>query len=144
MKTPVSQFNYSLSWIFQSFDIYNKSPETTIRDAFSNYVKDGKCILINHGLLIAACYLYFLYPKEKGMENIYIDSNKFNSNYAKNDFVRRIRNALAHGGIKIESDGSICFTDNNKKKSDPFEAKISPIALSDLIEEIGKKYIESC
>jgi len=141
METQVKQFNLSISWIFESFKIAQNNPNTTVSEAFSKYIKEDRTILINHGLLLAACYMYFLLPKEKKVEDINIDSKLFKTSYTKKNIARRLRNSIAHGRIKIEENGDIVFEDNNKQKTDPFEVKISPLNLSKLIEEVGKEYV---
>ena len=66
--------NRSLHWIFQSFDAYQKRPGTTIGEALAPHVKGSSCELINPGLVLAAAYIYFLYPKETAIHRLNLDS----------------------------------------------------------------------
>ena len=84
--------------------------------------------------------MYFLLPKEKDVDKIKIDSSLFLEISNKNDIPRRLRNSIAHGKIKVLDNGNIVFSYNNRNRSNPFEAKISPINLAKLIEETGKNY----
>ena len=140
MKKYILQFNQSISWIFESQKIAKNNPKTTLYEAISKHIINDKCSLINHGLLFSACYMYFLLPKEKDVDKIKIDSSLFLEISNKNDIPRRLRNSIAHGKIKVLDNGNIVFSDNNQNRSNPFEAKISPINLAKLIEETGKNY----
>lgn len=135
--------NRSFGWIFHSFELFSKSPEQTIGSALAPYVIDGRCTLINPGLVLAAAYIYFLYPKEVTMERMNLNSLsteafELEEPISTEDLLRRLRNSLAHGRFDISDSGRFDFRDQRPNGSDPFRTCIGFEALGDFVEKFGR------
>ena len=135
--------NRSLHWIFQSFDAYQKRPGTTIGEALAPHVKGSSCELINPGLVLAAAYIYFLYPKETAIHRLNLDSldtSAFRLDHPMptKDLLRRLRNSLAHGRFEINDSGRFEFQDQRHDGSDAFRAWIDLRDFGDFVDNFGR------
>ena len=91
----------------------------------------------NQYYFISSLYTYLVLPKETFFDNIPKDKktnllndkwgiNKLSPEYSLKDFLRRIRNAVSHGGITFTEKLDFTFTDiNQKNKNDIFKVTLS-------------------
>jgi HEPN pEK499 p136 len=140
--------NRSFGWIFKCHSLYDPNQDDRLRDLLAPHIHDNGCDLINPGLVLAACYIYFVYPRETVLEKIdlsLLDSSAFkpSKNIATLDLIRRIRNSLSHGRFEIDDKGMFVLRDNNPKGTDPFETEIHYSDLGEFAEEFAKLAIKS-
>ena len=90
-----------------------------------------------------ATYLMFLYPKESEIKNVNWDEIKLPDykvlkagtikGNIKTNFLRRIRNSIAHANFEITNNLDIIFRDINPKGTDEFEIEIQLYKFSEFI-----------
>lgn len=120
----VVQAQIAIGWIFNSAT----SVDPNLKASVASYRKKNEnCELVNPGLLMSYAYIVFVYPREtaiSGIDEANLDFSAFNVS-AGDVTIRRIRNAIAHGRFSFSSDAQLTLRDNNRNKTDPFEASIS-------------------
>jgi hypothetical protein len=134
--------NNSFNWIFKCHQSYNSNQDSKLRDLIAPHMFDGKCDLINPGLVLAACYIYFVYPREAlqdiDLSSLDVSSFKVSKIITPSELIRRIRNALSHGNYEIDDDGTFRLRDNNPKETNPFEATIHFTQLGEFADQFAK------
>jgi hypothetical protein len=124
----------SLLWIQECLNSKNQNKTVQqLRNEFA--LKTENVNLLNPGTLFMATYLMFLYPKESEIKNANLDeiklpdykvlkAGKVKEN-SKTNFLRRIRNSIAHANFEITNNLDIIFRDINPKDiTDKFEIEI--------------------
>lgn len=130
----IIQGNISLLWIQECLiqENQNKTVQQLIDEFALRYDNIG---LLNPGTLFMASYLMFLYPKEseirrKILDDIILPDYKILKEgivkkNIKDNFLRRIRNSIAHANFEIKNNLDIIFRDVNPKDiTDEFEIEI--------------------
>ena len=140
--------NRSFGWIFKCHSLYDSDQDDRLRDLLAPHIHGKACDLINPGLVLAACYIYFVYPRETAIKMIdlsLLDSSAFklSKNITTHKLVRRIRNSLSHGRFEINDRGIFVLSDNNLEGTDPFETEIHFTDLGEFAEEFAKLAIKS-
>jgi hypothetical protein len=135
--------NSSFSWIFECVSIFNSGDRSSIREKLAPHMHGNACDLINPGLVLAACYIYFVYPKETAIEHVnlsQLDISKFtlSSPITPSNLVRRLRNSLSHGRFEIDDKGIFTFFDQQKSGLVDFEAKIHFGSLGEFVQEFAE------
>jgi hypothetical protein len=140
--------NRSFGWIFKCFGLYPGNPDAKLQDLLAPHIRGNKCDLINPGLVLAACYIYFVYPRETALDRIDLSSLdlsafQLSENITTHELIRRIRNALSHGRFEIDASGVFALRDDNPRGTNPFETKIHFTDLGEFAEQFAKLAINS-
>src|ERR1035438_9805415 len=101
--------NRSFSFIFRAFDAFKANPALSVGTIISSHISGNRCDLINPGLVLAACYIYFVYPRETAFDVINFDGIDLSSFEPAppeaHRMLRRLRNSLSHGRFSINDLG---------------------------------------
>lgn len=138
----IIQGNISLLWIQECLNSKNQNKTVQqLRNEFA--LKNENVDLLNPGTLFMATYLMFLYPKESEIKNVNWDEIKLPDykvlkagtikGNIKTNFLRRIRNSIAHANFEITNNLDIIFRDINPKGTDEFEIEIQLYKFSEFI-----------
>lgn len=138
----VMDANRSFSFIFRSFDAFRTSPDQTIGALMAPHVKGAGCDLINPGLVLAACYIYFVYPREATIASISLNGLDLASFAPRpsdpRELLRRLRNSLSHGRFSIDADGFFMFRDQRPDGTDVFSTRIHFTQLGQFVDTFGE------
>jgi len=112
----VRDANRSFSFIFESFAAFRKEPGLSIGAIISPHSEGAGCDPINPGLVLAACYIYFVYPRETAFRAIDVTEDDLRSFHlsepvAPDEVLRGLRNCLSHGRFSIDDEGTFTFCD---------------------------------
>ena len=140
--------NRSFSWIFKCRNLFVARRNTNLRHLLAPHMHGDACDLINPGLVLAACYIYFVYPKETalmGVDLSTLDTSgfKLSSQIAPLDLIRRIRNSLSHGRFEIDDGGFFTLRDRSTSGTDLFETRIHFSSLGEFAEQFAKLILKS-
>lgn len=138
----------SIQWLRNCNDLPKRHGENSIsltigevwQETFNE--DDQNHRLLNPSILFMSAYLYFIYPKESvefiDISNISISKFvilKEDKKHNKREFIKRLRNSIAHANFYIQND-IINFIDfKPKDHSNYIEFQISTVEFGDFIEE---------
>jgi len=162
-------------WIWYTCNFVNtaevarlKSPNKTIEQIYNEFVEGNPQVknnkdtftLVNQGLIIMIAYGICVFPKE-GFSNFAemdypIRSKEFfqvildekNSMSRRSCFLRRIRNAIAHGhfkflsGISVDDPNSMELWDGPRDGEVNFKVTISVRKFLSFLDEIGHQFAD--
>ncbi len=139
--------NRSLSWIFRCFDAFKRNPGQRIGDLITPHITAGRCDLINPGLVLAACYIYFVYPREAtigliDVAGLDVSSFVLSRSVTSSELLRRLRNSLSHARFSIDAQGFFTFRDQRPDGTDVFSARIHFAALGTFVDSFGERAIK--
>jgi hypothetical protein len=140
--------NRTFGWIFKCRSAYVARRNTSLRDLLGPHMHGEACDLINPGLVLAACYIYFVYPKETALMGVDLSSLntsgfKLAEEIAPVELVRRIRNSLSHGRFEIDDEGFFTLRDHSATGTNSFETKIHFSQLGEFAEQFAKLILRS-
>lgn len=140
--------NRSFGWIFKCRSLYVKHRDTSLRALLAPHMHGDACDLINPGLVLAACYIYFVYPRETALEEVdlsSLDTSGFElaEQIAPLDLIRRIRNSLSHGRFEIDDKGVFTLRDHSASGTNLFMTKIHFARLGEFAEQFAKLVLNS-
>lgn len=127
-----------------------------IEDELSRYILQNVDI-DNQGLLLITFYVLLVIPKEKFEEIYKNDFNELNTfinkvviskpetNYKDDipnvNYIRHIRNAIAHCKVKFEPTKTVTFFDEDKKTQEKCKFTIPLKEIGEIITKLQKAYI---
>jgi hypothetical protein len=140
--------NRSFSWIFKCRNVFVARRNDSLRRLLAPHMHGDACDLINPGLVLAACYIYFVYPKETalmGVDLSTLDTSgfKLSSQVTPVELIRRIRNSLSHGRFEIDDRGVFTLRDRSASGTDLFETQIHFSSLGEFAEQFAKLILKS-
>jgi hypothetical protein len=98
-------------------------------------------------LALAACYIYFVYPRETAFDVINlegIDLSSFDPAPPEaHGMLRRLRNSLSHGRFSIDDLGIFTFRDHKPDGADPFAVRVHFADLGTFVDLFGRRAIEA-
>lgn len=102
-----------------------------------------RCNLINPGLVLAACYVYFIYPREAMVGNVTVSESDLRSfrvseNAEPSQVLRRLRNSLSHGDFSIDDAGIFTFCDRES-----FEIRVHFVDLGTFVDAFGRRMVSN-
>ena len=140
--------NRSFGWISKCRSIYVAGRNVSLRDLLAPHMHGEACDLINPGTVLAACYIYFVYPKETASEGIDLSSLdtsgfRLSAEIKPLDLIRRIRNSLSHGRFEIDDGGVFTLRDQSASGTKPFETRIHFSHLGEFAEQFAMLILKS-
>lgn len=143
--------------MFQFEEQLQKNPNQSISDFFNAFLKDqniertrfyhtknqGTVVLLLYGLLVVPREIW-----EKSETNFKFESRKYfnkilpsSSDIDTLDFLRLLRNSIAHANFSLDTNTATwCFWNLNKKGK-KFEVSIATGHLGEFLAEVGKYYV---
>lgn len=148
---------YNGQFLFQFYDQLKDNPQKSISDFFSEFLisqslqnldvyhtkNPGTVILLMYGLLVIPKEIW----EKENTDFSFNTRSKFKfiipkyNNINTLDFLRFLRNSLAHANFSIDATSSKLTFWNCFKEERNFEVEISYANLGQFISEIGKYYI---
>ena len=137
----VVEANRSLSFIFRAFDAFKMNPGLSIGAIIGPHIRGNRCDLINPGLVLAACYIYFVYPREAlgpiDLSGIDLSPFDLSEPAAAHEVLRRLRNSLSHGRFSINDEGFFMFRDQRSDGTDAFAIRVH--FLGKFVDDFGER-----
>lgn len=105
------------------------------------HVQNGLCNLINPGLVLAACYIYFIYPREAAVGAVTVREEdlrlfRVSERAEPSQVLRRLRNSLSHGDFSIDDAGHFTFRDRGS-----FEIRVHFADLGTFVDAFGRRMV---
>ena len=157
MRDEVPQWCwYNGMLLFAMSDCLEVAPEKTVSKFFDEFkqthlLQNIHFNIKNQGLLISLLYGLFVVPKEmwkpKNTTNFTFETRKhFSSvapiNFSTDEFMRLLRNAVAHANFEVLVEQSTYrFWNVNRKGKKNFEVTITHGGLGEFVSEVGKYFI---
>ncbi|QOJ29812.1 MAG: hypothetical protein HRU80_13400 [Ignavibacteriales bacterium] len=148
---------YNGQFLFQFDEQLRKNPSQTVFEFYNNFLSSQELLNLNiyhtknQGTVILLLYGLLVVPKEIWEKSYtsfnFTTRNKFHINTSPNDnittldFLRLLRNSLAHANFSIDVEHAKLKFWNIKNGLVNFEVEISYGDLGEFIAEIGKYYI---
>ena len=138
--------NRSFSWIFRAFEAFKRDPNQRIGDLLAPHIHVDHCDLINPGLVLAACYVYFVYPRETALNALPLDGMDvapfhLSREVEPHELLRRLRNALSHGRFSIDDEGVFSFQDHRQDGTDALSLRIHFADLGMFVDAFAKRAV---
>lgn len=140
----VTQGFLTVLWCSQS--CAEAESKNSFADVFSAFLRDKSygVLPINVGTLMMASYLMFVYPRERELEELpydNIDIAAFNQTIGaiedKVAFIRKLRNALAHGRWRVINE-TIEFQNASRGEVN-WEAAVHPLEFGEFLNQFYRK-----
>lgn len=111
----------------------------------------------NRGCVLIALYAMLVIPREiveSQFSAEYTEIGDFLSNHAQNtitnyrsdsstpQYLRHIRNAVAHARVSFQSNGAVLFTDENRRSNESFSTELSFQNLNELVNQLQKVHLK--
>jgi len=148
---------YNGNFMFQFDEELKRNPSKSIKDFFLDFKKNQGIAIYdfyhtkNQGIVILLMYGLLIIPKEiweREKTNFPFESKKYfkiitgNNELSTLDFLRLLRNALAHANFSINAKNSIVtFWNINSANQINFEVQVQYDKITIFMSEIGKYYI---
>jgi len=135
--------NRSFSFIFRSFEAFRTKPDLSVGSMIRPHISGGHCDLINPGLVLAACYIYFVYPREAiesiDLSGIDLSSFRISPQIGPNEVLRRLRNSLSHGRFEIDEAGIFTFREHKADGTDLSVVQVHFADLGTFVDAFGRR-----